>query len=330
MSDIDIKLASLKNQLDGNFLPNDDINAEASEKKPVSMNVVEITKAMNADVINHVTKELDQLRTATSNVDRKLQFHINLVSDNLDKVLHMMSDVHEAIVEPEVFDFKSFKNYSTTQAPITIKTNKIDSLVKQMRPIITVSEKMDEVWNVVVGTKSSVDDLVPKSDELLTHTQRQERAIGEIHQDLRANTNKIIENLDIVEKRLKKQEDDVASLAQRPVPPELLLDPTIDRFVEYDPNRYVDDYANTERDTTLPVTFTTLPPPTTVTQSTTTPYTTTPVSFGQGTERNTTTTRGEKRKGGIIFPSVRNKPTPANTTFTTDVIANYKDIKVSI
>lgn len=159
-------------------MPADDINAEASEKKQVSMNVIEITKAMNAEVINHVTKELEQLRTTTNNVDRKLQFHINLVSENLGKVLHMMSDVHEAIVEPELKEFEfGLKNHTTTPIPI-LKTNKIDSLVKQMRPIITVSEKMDEVWNVVVGTKSSVDDLVPKSDELLTHTQRQERAIG--------------------------------------------------------------------------------------------------------------------------------------------------------
>ncbi|XP_068987629.1 uncharacterized protein, partial [Bombus flavifrons] len=99
---------------------------------------------------------------------------------------------------------------------------------------------MDEVWNVVVGTKSSVDDLLPKSDELLTQTQRQERAISEIHADLRSKTNKIIENLEGVENRLRKQEDDVASLAQRPIPAELLLDPTIDRLVEYDSNRYVE------------------------------------------------------------------------------------------
>ncbi|KAL6959162.1 hypothetical protein U1Q18_044018 [Sarracenia purpurea var. burkii] len=68
---------------------------------------------------------------------------------------------------------------------------------------------MDEVWDVVVGTKTSVDDLVPKSNELLTQTQRQERAINDIHADLRQNTDKIIANLDIVERRLKKQEDDV-------------------------------------------------------------------------------------------------------------------------
>ena len=89
-----------------------------------------------------------------------------------------------------------------------------------------------------VGTKSSVDDLLPKSDELLTQTQRQERAINEIHTDLRLKTNKIIENLEGVENRLRKQEDDVANFAQRPIPAELLLDPTIDRLVEYDSNRF--------------------------------------------------------------------------------------------
>lgn len=36
------------------------------------------------------------------------------------------------------------------------------------------------------------------------------------------------------------------------------------------------------------------------------------------------------RKGGVIFPSVKNKPSIGNTTFTTDVIANYKDIRVRI
>lgn len=83
-----------------------------------------------------------------------------------------------------------------------------------------------------------MDDLLPKSDELLTQTQRQERAISEIHADLRSKTNKIIENLEGVENRLRKQEDDVATLAQqRPIPAELLLDPTIDRLVEYDSSR---------------------------------------------------------------------------------------------
>lgn len=238
VSEIDNKLEGLKNQIDNNLLPTllDDINAEASERKPISMNVVEITKAMNAEVINHMTKELGQIKIVTEGIDKKIQFHINIVSESLGKVLRQLEDIHEAVVEQH--ENINYNQSTTTTLPPFIKSSKIDTLVAQIKPIMSVSEKMDEVWDVVVGTKSSVDDLVPKSDELLTHTQRQERAIGEIHSDLRTKTNLIISNLDMVEKRLKKQEDASAVLAQqRPVPAELLLDPTIDRLVEYDSNR---------------------------------------------------------------------------------------------
>ncbi|XP_039763647.1 angiopoietin-related protein 2 isoform X3 [Pararge aegeria] len=294
VSDIDTKLVGLKTQIDNNFLPVDDINAEASEKKPINLNVIEIAKGLNTEVINEITKEVDQLRTSMSTVDRKLQFHINLVSENLGKVLYMMADVHAAIVEPESASINVnniFKNrtVTSTQSPVQ-KASKIDTLVNKIIPMMSVSEKMDEVWDVVVGTKSSVDDLVPKSDELLTQTQRQERAIGQIHNDLRLKTNLIIENLDIVEKRLKKQEDDVATLAQRPVPAELLLDPTIDRLVEYAPNS--------------------------------------PASTGSvGNSSGPTSPRPTSRKGGIIFPSVKNKPIIGNNTFASEIVANYKDVK---
>lgn len=236
VSDIDTKLGDLKNQIDNNFLPLDELNAEASEKKPISMNVLDITRSMNVDVINHVTSEMSDLKSTTETMDKKLQFHIHLVAENIGKVMRLIGDIHEAVVDHRADETH---NSTTTPAPM-IRSSKLDTLVKHMKPIMTVSEKMDEVWDVVVGTKSSVDDLVPKSDELLTQTQRQERAIGEIHHDLKTKTNLIINNLDIVEKRLKKQEDDVAVLAQRPVAQELLSDPTIDRLVEYDSNRLVD------------------------------------------------------------------------------------------
>lgn len=135
----------------------------------------------------------------------------------------------------------------------------------------------------------------------------------------------------MVEKRLKKQEDDVATLAQRPVPPELLLDPTIDRLVEYDPSRYNIDEFPTMQDTTLPVSFTTLPPQTTSSQFLTTFNQTSPMPQTSSTQQAATTAekRAEKRKGGVIFPSVKNKPSPANTTFVTDSAINFKDIKVN-
>lgn len=317
VSNIDTKLVILKNQIDNNFLPLDDINAEASEKKPIHMNVAaEITRAMNNEVMSHVTKDLDQLRKTTEAIDKKLQFHVNLVSQNVGKMLNLVQDVHEAVVEQN--GNYAHNSTSTTVPPYT-RTSRTTA-----KPILTVSEKMDEVWSVVVGTKSSVDDLLPKSDKLLTQTQRQERAIGQIHQDLRTKTNLIIENLDMVEKRLKKQEDDVTILSQRPVPADLLIDPTIDRLVEYNPSRYsIIEEAET-------FTTTTSIPSTTKSSSTSTPQTSTQtnISANQTTGSTSTTSKTISRKGGIIFPSVKNKPSKMNTSFGSDSLGN-KDIKVS-
>lgn len=154
VSDIDHKLVNLKNQLDNNFLQSDDINAEASEKKPVSMSVIEITKAMSNEVMNHMTIEIENLKQATGSMDRKLQFHMNLVSDNLGAVYSMLSDVHEAVVDKNYSkNDRQILNVTTTEAPI--KHSKIDRLVEQMYPMLTVSEKMDEVWNVVVSPEQS-------------------------------------------------------------------------------------------------------------------------------------------------------------------------------
>ncbi|GAB1861603.1 Techylectin-5B [Camponotus japonicus] len=330
VSDIDHKLVNLKNQLDNNFLQNDDINAEASEKKPVSMSVIEITKAMSNEVMNHMTIEIENLRQATGSMDRKLQFHMNLVSDNLGALYNMVTDVHEAIVEKNYGnDRQNHLNLTTTEAPT--KQSKIDRLVEQMYPMLTVSEKMDQVWNVVMGTKSSVDDLLPKSDKLLTQTQRQERAISEIHADLRSKTNKIIENLEGVESRLRKQEDDVATLAQRPIPAELLLDPTIDRLVEYDPSRYVTEDFATEMPATS-ILSTAAPPLSTTTSissvaspSNNPTNSTTPMT---ATSSSSNIARSSNKNRGVIFPSVKNKPSFANSTaFTSDVLVNYKDVK---
>lgn len=147
MSDIDTKLEVLKNQIDNNFLQVDDINVEASEKKPISMNVIEITKAMNNEVMNHVSTELGQLRSKTDNIDKKLQFHINIVSENIGRMLRIVGDIHEAVVDQN-HDYYNSVNATTTNAPI-VKTSKIDNIVKRMGPIISVSEKMDEVCSLL-------------------------------------------------------------------------------------------------------------------------------------------------------------------------------------
>lgn len=42
-----------------------------------------------------------------------------------------------------------------------------------------------------------------------------------------------------------------------------------------------------------------------------------------------TSPRPGSRKGGIIFPSIKNKPIIGNNTFASEIVANYKDVKVS-
>ncbi|XP_041450167.1 uncharacterized protein LOC111077067 isoform X2 [Drosophila obscura] len=341
VTNIDIKLEVLKSQIDNNFLQGEDFNAEASEKKPISMNVIDITKALNPEAMIHVSEELSELRDSTDSIDKKLQFHINIVSENIGRMVRMIHDIHYAVVDhhDQVNSFNS-----TTTAPPPIKSSKIDALVKQIRPMVSVSEKMDEVWDVVVGTKSTVDHLLPKSDALLTQTQRQERAIDEIHQDLKTKTNLIINNLDMVEKRLKKQENDVQILATRPGPTELLMDPTINRLVEYDSK------VNTPLPpilSSIPLSVTTSPsssqsPTTTSTGdvvtsdvpilSTSTNISNIIGSMINGTLSASTSsfspvpTKSTIRKGGIIFPSVKNKPAVINNTFTNDILT-LKDIR---
>lgn len=44
---------------------------------------------------------------------------------------------------------------------------------------------------------------------------------------------------------------------------------------------------------------------------------------------NVTSNKPASRKGGIIFPSVKNKPSVGNSTFTTDILS-FKDVKVIV
>lgn len=47
-----------------------------------------------------------------------------------------------------------------------------------------------------------------------------------------------------------------------------------------------------------------------------------------GNPFNATGNKPASRKGGVIFPSVKNKPSLGNSTFTTDILG-YKDVKVT-
>ena len=69
--------------------------------------------------------------------------------------------------------------------------------------ILQVKQKVEDIRGMLAGTKTSVDHLMPQSEELLTQSQRQERAISNIHNDLTEKTNAIINELSQVSYALK-------------------------------------------------------------------------------------------------------------------------------
>ncbi|XP_041565703.1 uncharacterized protein LOC108149906 isoform X3 [Drosophila elegans] len=337
VTDIDNKLEVLKEQLDTNFLQVEDFTGEASEKKPVTINVSDITKVLSSEAMTQVSSELSDLRYSADNIDKKLQFHINVVSDNIGRMMNMMHEIHFAVVDSN----KQFKPLNLTTEKQLIKSSKLNVLVKQIQPMNAVSEKIDEVWDVVVDTKSTVDNLLPKSAALLTQTQRQERAIDEIHQDLKTKTNLIINNLDKVEKRLKKQENYVQILAKLPEPSELTPNQTNRSLLEYDSNNnpginettneanlsssisYVEPSIAT---TILPTLFTSSTGNLMLDQLHSTLMST---NVTYNTETSISGSKSTIRKERIIFPSIKKKPAIINSTTANDIIA-LKDIKPAL
>ncbi|KAH8306792.1 hypothetical protein KR018_005653, partial [Drosophila ironensis] len=327
VTSIDNKLESLKVQLDNNFLQVEDFNGEASEKKSVTLDVNDIAKSKNTEAFTHITSELNELRDTTDKIDKKLQFQINIVSENIGKMMHMLHDIYLSVVN-------TVNTVNITQNEQHIKPNKFLDLFNQ-----SLSEKMDEVWHVVIGAKSTVDHLLPKSEVLLSQTQRQERAIDEIHQDLKAKTNLIINNLDMVEKRLQKQDSNVTSFLHQDNPVENPRGVLIDSFLEFNPSNYslIDEHISGEHSN-----FSTSIPDAMVVTNVSILHTTTsnpedkflPQSrLSQLNEKiqlaSGSTTNGTKsviRKGGIIFPSIKNKPAIINNTLNIDILS-LKDIK---
>lgn len=99
---------------------------------------------------------------------------------------------------------------------------------------------------------------------------------------------------------------------------------------------YYNSYQIAEESFTESVPTTTYPSPTYVAMPATTTTTSTTASILiQATNASTilpsssSNSTKSSKKGSIIFPSVKNKPSVINTTFTADVIP-YKDIKVSL
>ncbi|XP_050745626.1 angiopoietin-2 isoform X5 [Drosophila biarmipes] len=327
VTDIDNKLEGLKVQIDNSLLQVEDFKGEASEKKHVTSPVNGMTKSLSYEAMTHISSELSDLRDSTDNIDKKLQFHINIVSKNIGRMMSMMDEIHFALYDSN----EQFKTLNVTTLQPPTESNNLDVTTKKIRPI--VSGKIDEVWEEVVNTKSTVDNLLPKSAALLTQTQRQEREIDEIHQDIKSKTNLIINNLDMVEKRLKKQENYVQILANLPEHHDLTTNKSFNQFVEYDStNHSIFEETLKRANSSLSIFYTQPSIGTTILPTTGDNI----QSQLHETSINTNATyhkgsvitgsKSATRKDGIIFPSIKNKPAVINTTIVNDILA-LKDFK---
>lgn len=153
----------------------------------------------------------ESIRTTMASMDRHLKILIELFSEQMDKMMSAVADVRTAVISSSPADPSSslLLTTSAAESPVLLSSGrssssavsnaKLDQLYQKMAPLLDVSEKMDQVWNVLIGAKSSVDSLVPTSEALLWQTQRQERALTDIHAELNIKTKQIIDNLNLLQ-----------------------------------------------------------------------------------------------------------------------------------
>lgn len=290
---IDNKLSSMQKALDTNSIvaPADELVAAASESYRVGVDIPRIQSLDKNPTMNKLQESIDNVRESVASMDRRLQFHMAYVSGDLEQLAGSVRNIHAAILEEQSPVTDATTPATTWNATRPPPRTKIDSLVDRMSPMETVWEKMEEVWDVVVGTKSSVDVLVPKSEALLNTSQRQERAISTIHSDLTEKANRIIQNLDEVEQTLKTMPLDKRTQRDHINPVTLLHRSTHthlqdDTPMEDPPGDLVDQSFLTDHNSSEMLSTTERP-----------------------------ATRSPLGPSGLVFPSVQGKPVTVNNTF---------------
>lgn len=139
----------------------------------------------------------ESVRTTMASMDRHLKILIELFSEQMDKMMSAVGDVKTAVVAQADSDTTPAVRTASSSSS-SANNAKLDAMIQKMNPLLDVSEKVDQVWNVLMGAKTSVDALVPTSEALLWQTQRQERALTEIHTELNVKAKQIIDNLNQV------------------------------------------------------------------------------------------------------------------------------------
>ena len=186
-------------------------NANASPSGPsigvgVGSNKVVTVTVTPSPPTDSSIEDVESLRSTMSSMDRHLKILIEMFSEQMDKIMGAVADVRTVVVTTQ--EPSTVLAASTTETPLNsaaaagrISNSKLDALYQKMTPLLDVTEKMDQVWNVLVGAKNSVDSLVPTSEALLWQTQRQERALSDIHTELNVKTKQIIDNLNQIQQQ---------------------------------------------------------------------------------------------------------------------------------
>ena len=200
-------------------------NANASPSGPVfgvgvgvGTNKVTVTVTPTPTTTTEsAVEDVESLRTTMGSMDRHLKILIELFSEQMDRIMGAVAEVRTVVVtaaSPTQEPSTVLATSTTEPTPLDrsssssgrISNSKLDALYQKMTPLLDVTEKMDQVWNVLVGAKNSVDSLLPTSEALLWQTQRQERALSDIHAELNIKTKQIIDNLNQIQQQQQRLE----------------------------------------------------------------------------------------------------------------------------
>lgn len=312
-------VANINSRLDQLSMKVDTLCGQASEEEYLLEQLVAQPSNRRSSLLTSNSKDsMEDVKEVVKGIDRRLGFHINIVSENLGKMTHMVEEVRDAIID-DTHQPTEEDEVGTllwlNRSNVTAKRTKFDQLFTTLHPLLRVNDKVDEVRGMLAGTKTSVDDLVPKSEQLLSQTQRQERAISNIHNDLKEKTNAIMKELGQAERDLKPPVNAKKINTRRILRGQGITKTSLLRRQRLERGNTTLPTQATTR--SLRSTTTTKAPNTSIR---TTPETT-PTTITRPTR--TTTTRGPS----VIFPSVENKPIVINTTFTYELGRNKAGVE---
>ncbi len=168
---------------------------------PPNVNGLKGTPASNVDAA------VEDMRETVEGMDRRLAFHINIVAENLGKMSDMVEDVHEAVFE-DVVAYGRRRSNSTRK-----KVSKLDGIKASLKPLRGLEAKMETVKKGVFEAKSTVNDLIPASKELMGQNRRQQRALSIMQRTFKDKTDVIFSEISKLNRELEGTRETLALVA---------------------------------------------------------------------------------------------------------------------